>query len=98
MRKVVLLAALLAVLVAVALPAFGDKGHDDGKDYHKGNRGGGDDPALSQESEQDAESGDVNQSFNVSNRDNNIKPARRHTGGCKYRQRLEPDERHPVRL
>jgi hypothetical protein len=34
----------------------------------------------------------------VSNRDNKIKPARRHTGGCKYRQRLEPDERHPVRL
>ena len=68
MRKVVLLAALLAallaVLVAVALAAFADKGHNDGKDHHKGNPGGSDDPALSQESEQDAESGDVNQSFN----------------------------------
>ena len=32
MRKVVLLAALLALLVAVALPAFADKGHNDGKD------------------------------------------------------------------
>ena len=80
-------------------PAGGTgRGRNDGKDHHEGNRGSGGDLAISQESEQDAESGDVNRSFNVSNRDNNIKPARRHTGGCKYRQRLEPDERHPVRL
>lgn len=97
----VLLAALLAVLVAAALPAFADKGHDDGKDHHKGNRGGDDDPALSQESEQDAESGYVNQSFNVSNRGDrgdSSKPVWSHTGGCEYRQRPEPDESHPVRL
>ena len=72
-------------------PAFADKGHNDGKNHHKGNRGCGGDLAFSQESEQDAESGDVNQSFNVSNRDDNFKPVRKHIGGCEYRQRPEPD-------
>ena len=79
MRKFVLLAALLAVLVAAALPAFADKGRDngdrnDGKNHqqqrHKGGGGGGGggggESAVSQESEQDAESGELNQSFNVS--------------------------------
>jgi hypothetical protein len=74
MRKFVLLAALLAVLVAAALPAFADKGRDngdrnDGKNHqqqrHNGGGGNGG-PAISQESEQDAESGELNQSFNVS--------------------------------
>jgi len=76
MRKFVLLAALLALLVAAALPAFADKGRDngdrnDGKNHqqqrHKGGGGGGGgESAVSQESEQDAESGELNQSFNVS--------------------------------
>ena len=74
MRKFVLLAALLAVLVAAALPAFADKGGDngdrnDGKNrQHQRHNGGGVNggPAISQESEQDAESGELNQSFNVS--------------------------------
>src|SRR5215218_2435324 len=63
MRKFVLLAALLAVLVAAALPAFADKGRDNGDRNDGGGNGG---PAISQESEQDAESGELNQSFNVS--------------------------------
>src|SRR5215213_341208 len=66
MRKFVLLAALLAVLVAAALPAFADKGRDNG-----GRNGG---PAISQESEQDAESGELNQSFNVSQTGDNSTP------------------------
>jgi hypothetical protein len=74
MRKFVLLAALLAVLVAAALPAFADKGRDNGdrndgknRQHQRHNGGGGNgDPAISQESEQDAESGELNQSFNVS--------------------------------
>jgi hypothetical protein len=74
MRKFVLLAALLAVLVAAALPAFADKGRDNGdrndgknRQHQRHNGGGGNGgPAISQESEQDAESGELNQSFNVS--------------------------------
>ncbi len=74
MRKFVLLAALLAVLVAAALPAFADKGRDNGdrnddknRQHQRHNGGGGNSgPAISQESEQDAESGELNQSFNVS--------------------------------
>jgi hypothetical protein len=74
MRKFVLLAALLAVLVAAALPAFADKGRDNGdrndgknRQHQRHNDGGGNGgPAISQESEQDAESGELNQSFNVS--------------------------------
>ena len=73
MRKFVLLAALLAILVAAALPAFADKGRDngdrnDGKNHHQQRHkgGGGGESAVSQESEQDAESGELNQSFNVS--------------------------------
>jgi hypothetical protein len=76
MRKFVLLAALLTLLVAAALPAFADKGRDngdrnDGKNHqqqrHKGGGGGGGgESAVSQDSEQDAESGELNQSFNVS--------------------------------
>ena len=74
MRKFVLLAALLTVLVAAALPAFADKGRDNGdrndgknRQHQRHNGGGGNGgPAISQESEQDAESGELNQSFNVS--------------------------------
>jgi len=48
-------------------PAGGTgRGRNDGKDHHNGIRGSGGDLAISQESEQHAESGDVNQSFNVS--------------------------------
>jgi len=78
MRKFVLLAALLAVLVAAALPAFADnkgKDHNDGKNHqqhHKGGGGGGGgESALSQDSEQEAESEEVNQSFNVSSTGDN---------------------------
>jgi hypothetical protein len=74
MRKFVLLAALLTLLVAAALPAFADKGRDNGdrndgknRQHQRHNGGGGNGgPAISQESEQDAESGELNQSFNVS--------------------------------
>jgi hypothetical protein len=66
MRKFILLAALLAVLVAAALPAFADKDRNDGKNrQNHGHNGGGGGPAISQESEQEAESGNLDQSFNV---------------------------------
>jgi hypothetical protein len=58
MKKFVLLAALLAMLAVAAVPALADRHH------HHNNNGGGD-PAITQENEQDADSGDLNQSFNV---------------------------------
>jgi hypothetical protein len=58
MRKFVLLAALLVMLVVATLPALAADRHN-----HKG-RGGGD-PVLSQDNEQEADSGEVNQTFNV---------------------------------
>jgi hypothetical protein len=58
MRKFVLLAVLLAMLVVAALPAIAQDRNRNG--------GGGGGGGVSQENEQEAESGDVNQSFNVS--------------------------------
>jgi hypothetical protein len=61
MRKFVLLAALLAILVVAALPALAADRHNH---HHKGGGGGGD-SVLSQDNEQEADSGEVNQTFNV---------------------------------
>ena len=79
MTKFILLAALLALLVAAALPAFADKGRDsgdrnDGKNkqqqrHNGGGSGGG--PAVTQESEQEGEAGDLDQSFTVSSTGDN---------------------------
>jgi hypothetical protein len=73
MRKFVLLAALLAMLIVAALPTFAaaDNNHNDNnKNHHNNNHnnnggGGSGDPAITQDNEQDTESGDLNQSFNV---------------------------------
>ena len=59
MKKLMLLAAVLAMLVVAAIPALAQRGDRD-RD-HRDRDGGG----ISQESEQDADSGDVNQSFTV---------------------------------
>jgi hypothetical protein len=62
MRKFVLLAALLAILVVAALPALAA----DRKDRNNNNRGGGGgDSVLTQDNNQEADSGEVNQAFNV---------------------------------
>jgi hypothetical protein len=60
MRKFVLLAALLAMLAVAAVPALADRNNNN----HHHNNGGGD-PAITQDNEQDVDSGEVNQSFNV---------------------------------
>jgi hypothetical protein len=60
MRKFVLLAALLAMLAVAAVPALADRNN-----HHHNNNGGGGDPAITQDNEQDADSGDVDQSFTV---------------------------------
>ncbi len=61
MRKFVLLAALLAILVVAALPALAA----DNKHHHHNNHNNGGDPAIAQDNEQEADSGDVDQSFTV---------------------------------
>jgi|SRR5215210_8102614 len=72
MRKFVLLAALLAVLVAAALPAFADnKGKDHKRHHGGGGGGGGGESALHQDSEQEGEAGDLDQSFTVTNEGDN---------------------------
>jgi len=79
MRKIVLLAALLAMLLVAALPALAadDRGNGDNNNNHRDNNrnnnhhNGGGDPAITQESEQETESGDVDQSFEVSNTGDN---------------------------
>ena len=75
MRKLVLLAALLAMLLGAALPALAadDRGNGDRNDnnHRDNNNNGGGDPAITQESEQETESGDVDQSFTVSNTGDN---------------------------
>jgi hypothetical protein len=73
MRKFVLLAALLAVLVAAALPAFADNKGKDHKRHHGGGGGGGGggESALHQDSEQEGEAGDLDQSFTVTNEGDN---------------------------
>jgi hypothetical protein len=63
MRKFVLLAALLAMLAVAAVPALADRNNNNHHNHH--NNGGGGDPAITQDNEQDADSGDVDQSFTV---------------------------------
>ena len=70
MRKFVLMAALLALLVAAALPALADNKGKDHKRHHGGGGGGGE-SAISQESEQEGEAGDLDQSFTVTNEGDN---------------------------
>jgi hypothetical protein len=70
MRKFVLLAALLAMLTVAVVPALADRNNNDNNNHHKNhhnnnNGGGSGDPAITQDNEQDTESGDLNQSFNV---------------------------------
>jgi hypothetical protein len=81
MRKFVLLAALLAMLLVAALPALaadnrgdGDRNNNNHRDHNNNrnnNNGGGVGGGIAQESEQETESGEVNQSFNVSNTGDN---------------------------
>ena len=73
MKKLIILAAVLAMLAVSAVPALaqrgdGDRDHRDRDNRHFFDRDGG---GISQESEQNADSGDVNQSFNVSNTGDN---------------------------
>jgi hypothetical protein len=65
MRKVILLAALLAMMVVAALPVFAadNNNHHHNNNNHNNHNGG--DPSITQDNEQEADSGDVNQSFNV---------------------------------
>jgi hypothetical protein len=65
MRKFVLLAALLAMLVVATVPALADRNNNNNHHHHHHNNGGGGDPAITQDNEQDADSGDVDQSFTV---------------------------------
>ena len=65
-----LLAAVLAMLLIAALPALAQRGDQDNNNNHHHNNNNhnnhnGDDPAITQDNEQDADSGDVDQSFNV---------------------------------
>jgi hypothetical protein len=62
MRKFVLLAALLAMLALAVVPALADRNNNN---HNHHNNGGGGDPAITQDNEQDADSGDVDQSFTV---------------------------------
>jgi Ni/Co efflux regulator RcnB len=90
MRKFVLLAALLAMLLVAALPALAADDRGDGdrndnnnhrdhnnrndnnnhRDHNNRNNSDGD-PVITQENEQETESGDVDQAFNVSNTGDN---------------------------
>jgi len=63
MRKFVLLAALLAMLTVAVVPALADRNNH--HHHHNNNNGGSGDPAITQDNEQDTDSGDLNQSFNV---------------------------------
>ena len=68
MRKFVLLAALLAILIVAALPTFAaaDNNHNDNnKNNHNHNNGGSGDPVISQDNEQNADSGDLNQTSTI---------------------------------
>ena len=66
MRKFVLLAALLAMLALAVVPALADRNNNNNHHHHNNNNnGGGGDPAITQDNEQDADSGDLNQAFNV---------------------------------
>src|SRR5215212_7516059 len=71
MRKIILVAALLAMIVVAVLPglavAQNNRNDNDNNHHHHNNNNNfnGGDPAITQDNEQDADSGDVNQSFNV---------------------------------
>ena len=69
MKKLMILAAMLAMLMVAAIPALAQRGDGD-RDHrhHFFDRDGG---GISQESEQDAESGDVDQSFTVTSEGDN---------------------------
>ena len=70
MKKLLMFTAVLAMLALAVAPALAQRGDNDRGDRDRDNRhhffdrnGGG---GISQESEQEADSGDVDQSFNVS--------------------------------
>ena len=70
MKKLLMFTAVLAMLALAVAPALAQRGNNDRGDRDRDNRhhffdrnGGG---GISQESEQEADSGDVDQSFNVS--------------------------------
>jgi hypothetical protein len=72
MRKIILVAALLAMIVVAVLPglavAQNNRNDNDNNNHHHNNNNNnfnGGDPAITQDNEQDADSGDVNQSFDV---------------------------------
>jgi hypothetical protein len=67
MRKFVLLAALLAMLTVAAIPALADRNNNDNHHHHHNNNngGGGGDPVISQDNEQNADSGDLNQTSSI---------------------------------
>jgi hypothetical protein len=72
MRKIILVAALLAMIVVAVLPglavAQNNRNDNDNNNHHHNNNNNnfnGGDPAITQDTEQDADSGDVNQSFDV---------------------------------
>jgi hypothetical protein len=69
MRKVILLAALLAMIVVAVLPSLAvaqnNRNDNNNHHHHHNNNFNGSDPSITQDNEQDADSGDVNQSFNV---------------------------------
>jgi hypothetical protein len=71
MRKLILLAALLAMMVVAALPVFAadnnnhNNNNHNNNNHNNNNHNGSGGPAISQDNEQDADSGDVDQSFTV---------------------------------
>jgi hypothetical protein len=74
MKKLIMFTAVLAILALAVAPALAQRGDNDRGDRDRDNRhhfferaGGG----IAQESEQDTDSGDVNQSFDVSNTGDN---------------------------
>jgi len=62
MKKLMLIAAILAMVIVATAPALAQHGDRDRNHHHFFNRDGG---GVTQESEQDADSGDVDQSFTV---------------------------------
>jgi hypothetical protein len=69
MKKLIMFAAVLAILAFAVAPALAQRGDNDRDNrHHFFDRDGGE---IAQESEQEAGSGDVDQSFNVSNTGDN---------------------------
>jgi hypothetical protein len=62
MKKLMLIAAILAMVIVAAVPVLAQGGDRNHNHHHFFNHDGG---GVTQESEQDADSGDLNQSFNV---------------------------------